>query len=630
MPSSTVSNFVASCRSFSDGDASATDIAHLRQVTEQEMPEHYRMPFPERELVRAPDEKQKARHLRGLWHELAQHLTDLRYLSEADFIAYHQHKHDILDKPSLLLPLVDAVSRYVAEEEDWPELAAMLPAGTQVDHYWVSKHLGAITDRIGLYTSWDGGLPLKQGFRAGGAGCHGRSLAYRARTLSSDEFRFSGEDDVFAATDSPTLAKLFREGLGLETTFSAEGAISLEHWAQLTDVDLLIASYRQHTKNREESAVLYQLRNIDEAPAAPDELIFATRDKPKLEPTLYDQPTANKMLRQARRQKNARPEGLDVRLLQIKLWQASYYRGKIDGRWGKISHQALITLLNDEADRLAEDAGKLRRAGQRNKALKQSRRVRTYLMPANREEKVYVVNFRGIIRHFDWGVSRDDPAALTNLYTNDDALKDIHRQAGISVDKFDEKILSEDGISTLYPDNVSHPERRVYYPRVPLLARIRLGFKKIFRWLKSKLNKVREKIAELLGPVFDFVKTLLRPIRSAIQRFYSGFKYLANFIFGKPLITEVAPATAEAPARLFATKFELDFDSVNFAPDTFLEGEALQHSSHIKRMQQNMAYFIDSVIWIIKAIGKLSQPGGWVWLGWQIVRAVVPISKVVV
>ncbi len=335
------------------------------------------------------------------------------------------------------------------------------------------------------------------------------------------------------------------------------------------------------------------------------------------------------MLRQARRQKNARPEGFDVRLLQIKLWQASYYRGKIDGRWGKFSHQALVTLLNDEADRLAEEAGKIRRAGQRNKALKQSRRVRTYLMPANREEKVYVVNFRGIIRHFDWGVSRDDPATQTNLYTNDDALKDIQLQAGVSVDKFDEKILSEDGIGSLYPDNVSHPERRVYYPRVPLLARIKLGFKKIFRWLKSKLNKVKEKITELLGPVFDFVKTLLRPIRSAVQRFFSGFKYLANFVFGKPLITEVAPATAEAPARLFATKFELDFDSVNFAPDTFLEGEALQHSGHIKRMQQDMAYFIDSVIWIIKAIGKLSQPGGWVWLGWQIVRAVVPLPTVV-
>ena len=164
---------------------------------------------------------------------------------------------------------------------------------------------------------------------------------------------------------------------------------------------------------------------------------------------------------------------------------------------------------------------------------------------------------------------------------------------------------------------------------MPLLARIKLGFKKIFRWLKSKLNKVKEKITELLGPVFDFVKTLLRPIRSAVQRFFSGFKYLANFVFGKPLITEVAPATAEAPARLFATKFELDFDSVNFAPDTFLEGEALQHSGHIKRMQQDMAYFIDSVIWIIKAIGKLSQPGGWVWLGWQIVRAVVPLPTVV-
>ena len=140
---------------------------------------------------------------------------------------------------------------------------------------------------------------------------------------------------------------------------------------------------------------------------------------------------------------------------------------------------------------------------------------------------------------------------------------------------------------------------------------------------------MKQIISDLPGPDFDFVKTLLRPIRSAIQRFFSGFKYLANFVFGKLLITEVAPATEASPARFFATKFELDFDSVNFVPTNYQQGKAKQQSSHIKRMQQGMAYFIDSVIWIIRAIGKLSQPGGWVWLGWQIVRAVVPLPAVV-
>ncbi|MEM6771545.1 MAG: hypothetical protein AAF597_13260, partial [Bacteroidota bacterium] len=203
----------------------------------------------------------------------------------------------------------------------------------------------------------------------------------------------------------------------------------------------------------------------------------------------------------------------------------------------------------------------------------------------------------------------DDPQRLNQLVA----------EAGISDAQFDEKVLQQREVKPLYPDVVENTNRRVSFPRKALLPRIWSGIKKVVRWLK---NQIVDFVEALLGPVFSFVKHLLRNVRMAVQRFFSGFKYLANFLFGRPVVTEVAAAERGAPSVRFATRFAPDFDGTTYAPVGFAAGGGLLHAAHLRRMHRDLFYFIDSVIFLIKAIGKLSNPGGWVWLGWQLLRSI--------
>jgi hypothetical protein len=634
MPSFAITDFIDSCRRFSDGSLVPEDVTVLRSVSERQMPDRYRIPFPE--PVVSPvtqDRKEDSRHLRALWHELAQHLRDLRYLSETEFVFYHKHKKHILTDPLLQDPVVAAVRLYLLEEREWPDLLEILTRGDSIDRLQLQAHLSSIVDRIGLHTCWDGAGIIPDKYSLGERSVFSRALSYRLRTVSSSQFDLGPLPDYYGGENLDVLNTLFSEGFNVRGT-AGERGMPRGFWTKLLNIDTLLTSYINNTEKRKNNPPLrYQLE-----PPEGDTVVLLekltgrelrTGRTGQVSDKFYHIRTVNRITRGARRRNHRPDDGLDIRLLQIKLWQAGYYTGTIDEEWGNLSHVALKTFLMDEAGFIAEainpaptDPAKFEKFLQR-KQPQTARKVRSLLVKVSDDDEVYAADFIGIIRVFTDKIAGREREMINNATLNveEDLLRELPASAGISNEKFDSHILGETGIEALFPDNTQHTERRVsFFRRVG--GFIVGGLGKIVDWLKKGIREIGKALGKLLGPVFTFIKKMMRPIRSAIDRFFSGFKYLASFVFGKPLLTEVAPATPTAAARVFGTRFQLDFDAFNYIPANFKPGEPAQHAGHINRMRRDMAYFIDGVVWIIKAIGKLSSPGGWVWLGWQIVRAI--------
>lgn len=601
-----VAGFVEACREFTnqpDGQDSAFHLARINRATVEQMPREYQVPFPDNLAVPADGLANQDRHLRGLWHELVQHLADLGYLSEAEFIFYHQHRKEILTVPVYLSPVVAAVGKYLEEEENSPGIKEIRPAPGELDLFWLSQHLSLVTEEVGRYLAWEGQLAYPSNYRIGDKNCYGRSLAYRLRALSSTQHPFA-PGPWLSSIDLPALQNFFSAGFNVSSGRPTEnGPLPAAWWTALTEIDLLLKFYLDNTPRRDASALLYQLPPLaGRFQISLEELKDKDLRKPEFDPRFYDRKTARQLIRGARRRQNRLDDGLDVRLLQVKLWQTSYYVGAIDGEWGQKSHDALKSLIAEKVEQLPG-----------RPTDKQKRILRSFLLPANPQHRVYAADLKQIIRIFN----EEQPKARVSLLDNPDQLNQLVNEAGITYQQLDEKVLQQREVQPLYPDVLENANRRVSFPRKALLPRIWSGIKKVVRWLK---NKIVDFVEALLGPVFSFVKHLVRNVRLAVQRFFTGFKFLANALFGRPVVTEVAAKDPEAPPVQFATRFAPDFDGTTYAPPGFAAGGGLLHAAHLKRMHQDMFYFIDSVIFIIKAIGKLSNPGGWVWLGWQLLR----------
>lgn len=600
-----VTDFVLACREFTrrpDGPDGAFHLASINTAVTTTMPRQYQMPFPDALPTGADSRVVHGQHLRGLYHELVQHLTDLGYISREDFLFYHLHRKEVLTEPAFRLPVAAAVGRYLAEETDWPELATIRPPDNRPDLFWLERHLAVVTERIARYVSWEGGLPYPAAYRVGEVNAVGRSLAYRLRTLSSSQFELLGEDYLTAA-QSGRLADFFGSGVGMAGRLTEAGPFPPDWWRALTDIDLLLRRYLDHAPKRDESGLLYQLPAADiSQQTALEDLDDKDIRKPGFDAKYYHPATARRIIRNARRRQNRLDDGLDVRLLQVKLWQAGYYVGAIDGQWGDVSHTALKAFIADQAE---QAPGRT--------TSKAKRVIRSLLLPANVRQRVYVADLKAIIELFN----RTAPADREGQPHGPDDLLLLSGATGVTQEQLDEKVLRQEGIRLLYPDVIENSERRVSYPRKGLLPRIFAGVKRIVRWLK---NKAVSLVESLLGPVFSFVKHLLRNVRMAVHQFFEGFRYFANFLLGRPVVTAVPNRTAGKRPVYFATRFAPDFDGTTLAPRNFAPGSGRLHSTHLRDMRRDMEYFIDGVIGVIRAVGKLSNPGGWVWLGWQVLR----------
>ncbi len=599
-----VKHFRDCCRLLDqDKEESKAAADSLGQMVEEDMPQEYGIPYsPEGTLKTNTVPDEQARHYRGLWHELVQHLTDLGYLSDKEFVAYHKRRRSAADDPVILSPVLKAARTYLAEEE-WPELAEIYTGDfSDIQLYHLEQYLGQLVERIARYTSFDGVLPPPAAYQLGQVNCYGRSLAYRLRTLITFDKKLH---DVYVCTEAE-IGYLFNldQILELELLKKPDHAIDLQipkrFWEIIADIDVLYEKFRDAkppgTRKRT-IALVYSLtanRSMQEAEVS----LSAS-------PSLGTKPRWTKNLVKDSERITSRPYNfLGIRILQVKLWQTNFYIGAVDGTWGTVSHEAVEQLIAQEKEMLAEESPQLKR-----RQIKDREKLLARAQTKLPGESTYVVGLAPLytlLAHYHSTASAPEESV-------ENILEDLKNQDGVDDEAIDKKVLHDDAVGELYPDAAKKPRRRVAYTRVSFWQGIKRGIKRIGRWIAKTIKK-------LLGPIFGFVKLILGRIRSSIQRFFRGFRYLGYFLLGKPIVTLARPLAEGGDPMVMATKFGRDWDGYNLINDEARPEDIDRHSAHIKDMKDSMFYFIDSTVKIIKAIGKLTQPGGWVWLGLKIAR----------
>ncbi|MEO0734814.1 MAG: hypothetical protein AAFZ52_18400, partial [Bacteroidota bacterium] len=427
------------------------------------------------------------------------------------------------------------------------------------------------------------------------------------RTLGTPTFPFPAGAEYYGPEHHPALIQLATVGLGI--SINKKGAYTTTKlWKCLTDIDQLLA-LRRKRNDKLEAPLIYQIAGKDTEKLSPQALAAAPLHHPVRHNNYFLPKRLRELLRAATAWEGQRADDLSTRLLQIKLWQLHYYEGAIDGDWGPMSHRALVGFIGVQS----ELERKNRMLG--NFSLRQ-KKTHTLLIPVNRDQGIYVVDFRRLTNRLTNIVllSEDEAREEENkLFSRlGEAVRGRERQ-------LQRKVLDETGVSNLYPTWGRNQSRRIAYTRRSFLGRIFAGFGRIVDWVKGKVVKFAKRLG---GIIFGFVKLLLHKVRTGVQRFFTGFKYLATFLLGKPFFT-VMPPNPAGEQLIFATKFQLDFDAVNVVPAGFRREDAVRHEEHIYQIIDGMDYFLQTTIDIIRTLVRLGTPRGWLALGWQIGLAVV-------
>ncbi|WP_020536575.1 peptidoglycan-binding domain-containing protein [Lewinella cohaerens] len=645
MNRATVEQFKQQCKTF-DEDATSDDALQLGHIVEEELPATYQVPFETMNASPSLLEKVHARHYRGLWHELVQHLTDLGYLTEHQFITYHKLRKNTPDEPRLLVPVLQATVQYLGEE-NWPVLAQMFKgklSDIQLPH--LEEHLGHVVERIARYTSFDGSLPPPDDYQVGDVNCYGRSLAFRVRTLFTLDKALQ-HIYIFERSHLKFLYS-FQNLIGLKflpkTTKPEEIVLPEECWTMLCNIDGLFTRFKDARPKdiSVNNIVLSYALNAKENMQSDAEESDEQADDEKRFLKGRERRRGRKMTKASKALENTGYHEMAIRILQVKLWQTHFYIGAVDGKWGDKSHEAVEGLIEQETEvRPKKNNGKLKRKDR----LAIARAF--FQSPADATgDATIVIGFNAMYELLQQyhaaahgikqsNVSEEDEMVkqlvelqkkvVTPVENHTDSRRDRRRNnrqnnneensKDHDYSELDDRILNSDDFKELYPDLIEKPQRRVAFARKSFLSGIKRGFSRIVNWIKKGLKK-------LLGPVFGFFKLITGKIRAGIQQFFRGFRYLGHFLLGRPIVTYAKPSTDSDTLDILATKFSLDFDGINLISSTAAPADIKRHVNHIHDMKDSMFYFIDTTLKIIKMISKLTQPGGWVLLGWQIARMI--------
>lgn len=553
------------------------------------------------------------RQLRGLWHQLTQHLIDLGYIAEQTFRDYWVHKKVIIEQPDKLEPIIKGVRQYL-DEEQAPNIRRLEKSYDEtgaISRIWIEEHLGIITEAISKYTSFDGTLRPPSHYEVGEVSCYGRSLAFRMRVIfemdqSIDQLvTFTKSELRFVHNLKFNTLKSGLEKLNLVQT--GETLISEGFWKLVSDIDLLfqvfLASLSDLKKNRAYAlAYDYDLDN-GVGQASNFRLIISKRRERNL---FGNSPKWNvRRIRRAEEMTTGFHPLIATRILQIKLWQTSFYKGAIDGEWGSISHNAALAAKEQEIQCLKESKDARDRSELSIKTVKRC-------IFCSHKKQIVAIDFEDLYRvlcnycssNEDSGNDLDAELDLMNTLVNDFDLTE---------DEVDQAILTEKNLSSMYPDDSLDKKlkRRVSYPSQnngSFFKGLLRGVKRIAQWIKRAVRKV-------LGIIFAFAKVMLDRVRKGVQLFCQGFRYISYLLLGRPIVTPEMAHKSESKIRLYSTRFRIDFDAVNAIPKDFTKKGLAAHRQTLLTMQKSMLFFIDVVTFVIRRISEIGSPGGWVKLG---------------
>lgn len=660
--------FKEHCNQIVQDDAGGkSSLKKLEELVEQDMAKTYKIPVGSVIPGNYANSRDKKSQLRGLWHQLTQHLVDLRYISEEDFVRYQANKKKILEKRELLTATVNGVEKYLLQETapEIRELVYSTKPERPLTQFWIEQHLGIIVEAIAKYTSFDGSLLPPENYEVGEDSCYGRSLAFRIRV-------------IFAMDEALDDADIFDHSM-IKFTFSLDNILKLESdllivkdgdeqpdvtipkdfWIQICDIDKLFEAFSAALPARVQGkayAITYKYEfqkvELDKAKLSRERLKEAEENNDEVkrndlkkgwvkksnfkaknyELVYMDRPAVNdsgnsikwteRRIGRAERLVEGIYANIACRLLQLKLWQTSFYLGTIDGDWGEMSHQAVLDAYNLEVD-LWKKGNKAHTREDKEKFKKYSKRTvkrsvfrKEQLKVSGESAKVLAViaidleDMHQILQNYV-STAEEESAAGENEMS---IIEELRKKPNIDDERLDKAILTEKSLERCYTTAGASPKRRVSYVSMKNKSFFRgllRGIGKLVKWVIGAFKKV-------VGLIFSFAKSIIDRIRKGFQLFAKGFRYLSHLLLGRP-ITAPRKADDEHSPRIY-TRFQLDFDAINFIPRGASSEAIENHINTLDMMRKSMFFFIDVVIFVIKAISKLSQPGGWVSLGIMIFR----------
>ncbi len=589
-----VAEFTVACRQISELNLSPAVAEHAHRAVAEEMTARYALPFPGGVEQTFGPARDTARNRRGQWHELVQHLTDLAYLSPEQFRWWHAFRAAD-DPPSadLMGAVLVAAGQFVAEDdpaayvvvEDFP------PRLRVMQLQWVERYLPLLIFRISRYTSFDGELEVQADYRVGERGAYGRSLAFRIRVYFHDylDRRSARRKAYFDADLLPFLHSLNNSLQGtLHDLLPRAGAERLhaELHRLLLDAGHLFRVFREHHRMLEGSGgryfLVYELEE-DSTVGREEELDRRTERLRR---------RAGRQLSREEVHVDTGHNRLGVRLLQLGLWRAGFYTGVLDGAFGPLSHAALLGLIGQE-----QEAS--------NPVL--NRRQLARLLVRGADSAAYVVDLRGFGRLLDAyapppeAVAREEETVLWNHIA----------EAGLEKQLDDRFVEREAMLKEAFGEQQRHPDRRVYYGLRGLIRGAFRAAGRVLRWIAGA-------IGEVLGAVFDFAKSLVKRIQEGVSLFFEGFRYLSHYLLGRPFFSLGQAVNGVHP--LMSTRFGLGFDAVSLADAGASVDDLRRHANELRRMGEGIDYFMGVATSLIRYIGALASPGGWLRLGVAIAR----------
>lgn len=298
------------------------------------------------------------------------------------------------------------------------------------------------------------------------------------------------------------------------------------------------------------------------------------------------------------------------RLLQLKLWQTSFYLGAIDGDWGKMSHHAVLNAYEHEQslwkDEVKTHAKKRKFQDYSLKTVKRS----VFHKPKKGIIAIDLEDMHMILQNYVSSQSKETASGENEMAL----IEKLRKDPKISDEKLDQAILTEKSLKPCYDVAGESPRRRVSYVSMnnkSFFKGLLRGIGKIVKWIIGAFKKV-------LGLIFAFAKAIIDRIRKGFQLFAKGFRYLSHLLLGRP-ITAPRKDEQDTSPRIY-TRFQLDFDAMNVIPSSASSEQIQAHAHTLNIMRESMIFFIDVVLFVIKAISKLSRPGGWVSLGVMIFK----------
>lgn len=573
------------------------------------MPPRYDMPYrTEGTTTFQRSSGPPARNRRGQWHELVQHLHDLRYISEPYFLAWHERR--AADKAPLqpqLTHVYAGIATYLSEEDYtlYKEFAAFPLKNFTEQTEWVESHLSVLVFRLSQFTSFDDEMVPPSAYRVGERTVYGRSLLFRVRVL----FAF-GRADFTGKThfDAGLLGYLaaLNNGLGdpvrnfIPTATMTE--LPFTFWRYLLSWDDLFAAFRKQNRfvaNDAGNRLPYVLVYDIEAQVADASVVLSAQEERRRERL---QRKLERRLRNARMHQESGGNQLGIRLLQLGLWRSGFYIGAIDGAFGPVSHGALRDLLAQEweADRPVVNRRQLGLALQSGD---------------DDEGRVWVADLRAVGNILE---AYAPPSGIEADWEENAVWESISERA-VDPDWEEEMLKRRDAVKELYPEQKLNPLRRIYYGLRGLLRSAFRAIGKVLRW-------VIDRVGAVAGAIFSFLKATVKRIQEGIGLFFEGFRYFSHYLLGKPFVT-TGPEREDGTATISATRLVLDFDTTNFVSSGATDEDIANHRATLRRLREGLDFFLKTIGTIFHLIGSLATPMGWVRLGVLIARVVREVLR---